>query len=125
MGNTAKIEKTKNAVDDKFDDIAVEDAASELLDDVDKDDDKEDEIFAKEEITKNLDATQLYLGEIGFSPLLSAEEEVFFARKALKGCSASRKRMIESNLRLVVKIARRYNNRGLALLDLIEEGNLG
>lgn len=78
MGNTAKIEKTKNAVDDKFDDIAVEDAASELLDDVDKDDDKEDEIFAKEEVTKNLDATQLYLGEIGFSPLLSAEEEVFF-----------------------------------------------
>lgn len=74
---------------------------------------------------KNLDATQLYLNEIGFSPLLSAEEEVFFARKALKGCEASRKRMIESNLRLVVKIARRYVNRGLALLDLIEEGNLG
>ncbi|AWB67595.1 RNA polymerase sigma factor RpoS [Saccharobesus litoralis] len=79
----------------------------------------------QEEFTKTLDATQLYLGEIGFSPLLSAEEEVFFARKALKGCEASRKRMIESNLRLVVKIARRYNNRGLALLDLIEEGNLG
>ncbi len=74
---------------------------------------------------KNLDATQLYLGEIGFSPLLSAEEEVYFSRKALKGCEKSRNRMIESNLRLVVKIARRYNNRGLALLDLIEEGNLG
>jgi len=74
---------------------------------------------------RNLDATQLYLNEIGFSPLLSAEEEVYFARKALKGCEASRKRMIESNLRLVVKISRRYVNRGLALLDLIEEGNLG
>lgn len=74
---------------------------------------------------KNLDATQLYLNEIGFSPLLSAEEEVYFARKALKGEEAARKRMIESNLRLVVKIARRYVNRGLALLDLIEEGNLG
>ncbi|MFT4939565.1 MAG: RNA polymerase nonessential primary-like sigma factor [Paraglaciecola sp.] len=74
---------------------------------------------------KNLDATQLYLGEIGFSPLLSAEEEVYFSRRALKGDQASRKRMIVSNLRLVVKIARRYNNRGLALLDLIEEGNLG
>lgn len=74
---------------------------------------------------KNLDATQLYLNEIGFSPLLSAEEEVFFARKALKGDNAARKRMIESNLRLVVKISRRYVNRGLALLDLIEEGNLG
>lgn len=74
---------------------------------------------------RNLDATQLYLNEIGFSPLLSAEEEVFFARKALKGEEAARKRMIESNLRLVVKISRRYVNRGLALLDLIEEGNLG
>lgn len=74
---------------------------------------------------KNLDATQLYLNEIGFSPLLSAEEEVFFARKALRGDEAARKRMIESNLRLVVKISRRYVNRGLALLDLIEEGNLG
>lgn len=74
---------------------------------------------------KTLDATQLYLNEIGFSPLLSAEEEVYFSRKSLRGCEASRKRMIESNLRLVVKIARRYVNRGLALLDLIEEGNLG
>jgi len=79
----------------------------------------------QEDLYKNLDATQLYLGEIGFSPLLTAEEEVFFSRKALKGCEKSRNRMIESNLRLVVKIARRYNNRGLALLDLIEEGNLG
>lgn len=78
-----------------------------------------------EETSSNLDATQMYLSEIGFSPLLTAEEEVFFSRKALKGCEASRARMIESNLRLVVKIARRYNNRGLPLLDLIEEGNLG
>lgn len=79
----------------------------------------------QEETPKTLDATQLYLSEIGYSPLLTAEEEVHFARKALKGCEASRKRMIVSNLRLVVKIARRYNNRGLALLDLVEEGNLG
>jgi RNA polymerase nonessential primary-like sigma factor len=74
---------------------------------------------------KSLDATQLYLGEIGFSPLLTAEEEVLYARRALRGDEAARKRMIESNLRLVVKISRRYGNRGLALLDLIEEGNLG
>ncbi|TDJ63470.1 MAG: RNA polymerase sigma factor RpoS [Proteobacteria bacterium] len=71
------------------------------------------------------DATRLYLKEIGFSPLLSAEEEVYYSRRAQKGDEDSRKRMIESNLRLVVKIARRYMNRGLALLDLIEEGNLG
>ncbi|SPX62736.1 stationary phase specific sigma factor RpoS [Legionella feeleii] len=74
---------------------------------------------------KVMDATQIYLGEIGFSPLLSAEEEVHYAKLALKGDAAARKKMIESNLRLVVKIARRYLNRGLPLLDLIEEGNLG
>ncbi|MDV3237485.1 MAG: RNA polymerase sigma factor RpoS [Gammaproteobacteria bacterium] len=73
----------------------------------------------------HLDATRLYLNEIGFSPLLSAEEEVYYARLAQKGQESARQRMIESNLRLVVKIARRYMNRGLALLDLIEEGNLG
>ncbi len=73
----------------------------------------------------DLDATRIYLSEIGFSPLLTAEEEVFYSRKSRKGDEAARKRMIESNLRLVVKIARRYMNRGLALLDLIEEGNLG
>jgi len=72
-----------------------------------------------------LDATRLYLGEIGFSPLLTAEEEVYYARLSRKGDQAARRRMIESNLRLVVKISRRYMNRGLALLDLIEEGNLG
>ncbi|KTD19516.1 RNA polymerase sigma factor RpoS [Legionella israelensis] len=76
-------------------------------------------------MAKAMDATQLYLSEIGFSPLLTAEEEVHYARLALKGNTAARKKMIESNLRLVVKIARRYLNRGLPLLDLIEEGNLG
>ena len=71
------------------------------------------------------DATQLYLKEIGYSPLMSADEEKHYSRLALAGDEAGRKRMIESNLRLVVKISRRYLNRGLALLDLIEEGNLG
>ena len=75
--------------------------------------------------SRALDATQLYLNEIGFSPLLTPEEEVHFARLAQRGDPAGRRRMIESNLRLVVKIARRYVNRGLSLLDLIEEGNLG
>lgn len=74
---------------------------------------------------KTLDATQLYLNEIGFSPLLTADEEKYYSRLAQSGDESGRKRMIESNLRLVVKIARRYINRGLPLLDLIEEGNLG
>jgi RNA polymerase nonessential primary-like sigma factor len=71
------------------------------------------------------DPTRLYLNEIGASPLLTAEEEITFSRLAQQGDEAARKRMIESNLRLVVKIARRYMNRGLVFLDLIEEGNLG
>lgn len=74
---------------------------------------------------RSLDPVQLYLNEIGYAPLLTAEEEVRFGRLALQGDEEARKRMIESNLRLVVKIARRYLNRGLAFLDLIEEGNLG
>jgi RNA polymerase nonessential primary-like sigma factor len=71
------------------------------------------------------DPTRLYLNEIGASPLLTAAEEVKYSRLAQAGSEAARKHMIESNLRLVVKIARRYTNRGLAFLDLIEEGNLG
>ncbi len=77
------------------------------------------------ETDAHFDATRMYLNEIGFSPLLTAEEEVYYSRLAQKGDESGRRRMIESNLRLVVKIARRYINRGLAFLDLIEEGNLG
>jgi RNA polymerase nonessential primary-like sigma factor len=73
----------------------------------------------------SIDSASIYLREIGYAPLLSAEEEVHFSRLARDGDEASRQRMIESNLRLVVKIARRYVNRGLNLLDLVEEGNLG
>ena len=73
----------------------------------------------------SFDVTELYLREISNSSLLSASEEVFYARRALLGDEGSKQRMIESNLRLVVKIARRYINRGMVLLDLIEEGNLG
>ncbi len=86
---------------------------------------KEEEGETFERSEQVLDAASLYMKEIGFVPLLTAEEEVFYSRKVRKGDQASRQRMIESNLRLVVKIARRYVNRGLTLLDLIEEGNLG
>jgi len=82
-------------------------------------------IPVKRHSTDGHDPTRLYLNEIGASPLLTAEEEVRFSRLAQRGDESARKRMIESNLRLVVKIARRYTNRGLAFLDLIEEGNLG
>jgi RNA polymerase nonessential primary-like sigma factor len=71
------------------------------------------------------DVTRIYLGEIGKARLLTAEEEVELSRAARNGCMASRQRMIESNLRLVVNVARPYIKRGLPLLDLVEEGNLG
>ena len=97
-----------------------------LVEDVDTVEAEEKTVFKAGKVADSqMDATRLYLSEIGFSPLLSAEEEVHFSRMAQRGEEAGRKRMIESNLRLVVKIARRYLNRGLALLDLIEEGNLG
>jgi RNA polymerase nonessential primary-like sigma factor len=73
----------------------------------------------------DLDVAGLYLREIGYTPLLTAQEEIYLGGLARQGHEESRRRMIESNLRLVVKIARRYVNRGLTLLDLIEEGNLG
>ena len=72
-----------------------------------------------------VDVTQLYLNEIGKSPLLTAEEEAALARRVVLGDFEARQIMIERNLRLVVNIAKHYANRGLTLLDLVEEGNLG
>ena len=71
------------------------------------------------------DVTQLYLNEIGANPLLTAEEELMLSRRVREGDFAARQKMIERNLRLVVNIAKHYLNRGIPLLDLVEEGNLG
>jgi RNA polymerase nonessential primary-like sigma factor len=75
--------------------------------------------------TSEFDATRVYLNELCRSKLLTAEQEKIYGTRALRGEAQARRIMIESNLRLVVKISRRYLNRGLPLLDLIEEGNLG
>ncbi|MFT5721818.1 MAG: RNA polymerase nonessential primary-like sigma factor [Motiliproteus sp.] len=75
--------------------------------------------------SRSLDPTNIYLHEIGIAKLLTAEEEVELTRLYQQGDMSAKQRMIERNLRLVVKIARRYQHRGLSLLDLIEEGNLG
>lgn len=99
--------------------------ASEETADLDEEVPVDPKIKHKFERSETLGPTQLYLSEIGASPLLTAEEEVYFAKLVAKGDVQARKRMIESNLRLVVKIARRYSSRGLPLLDLIEEGNIG
>lgn len=71
------------------------------------------------------DVTQLYLNEIGAKPLLTPEEELATTRCVRTGDFAARQKMIEHNLRLVVNIAKHYLNRGIPLLDLVEEGNLG
>lgn len=71
------------------------------------------------------DVTQIYLNEIGANPLLTADEEATLARRVRAGDFAARQTMIERNLRLVVNIAKHYLNRGIPLLDLVEEGNLG
>ena len=130
----------KRTEDENFDDPASQEDDDAYLDGPDGPDEIEEvdvtvepelppdpdtEIRARTLTEGDLDATRMYLNEIGFSPLLTAEQEVYYSRKALKGDEPSRKRMIEGNLRLVVKIARRYMNRGMPLLDLIEEGNLG
>lgn len=83
------------------------------------------EVQSPSEAARDADPVQLYLKEIGSTPLLTADEEICVARAYLAGDEAARHRMINSNLRLVVMIAKRYMNRGLPLLDLIEEGNLG
>lgn len=71
------------------------------------------------------DVTQIYLNEIGANPLLNAQEEAALARRVRAGDFDARQIMIERNLRLVVNIAKHYLNRGIPLLDLVEEGNLG
>ena len=113
-----------DATDEELDDTLVEDVVDEASD---ENADDEESLTGRLEasIERELDATSLYLSEIGASPLLTAEEEVKYARLAQKGDEAARRKMIVCNLRLVVKISRRYLNRGLALLDLVEEGNLG
>lgn len=71
------------------------------------------------------DSIQMYLREIGKTPLLKGAEEIELAKRITKGDVAARKRLIEANLRLVVSIAKKYMGRNLGLLDLIQEGNLG
>ncbi|MBE6128935.1 MAG: sigma-70 family RNA polymerase sigma factor [Erysipelotrichaceae bacterium] len=119
--------------------FSIDDEAEES--DEETDDDNEDEEAEEEEtedsdsgrdpyIEKNKsktpsDSVRVYLKEIGEIPLMSAEEEYETAKAAAEGDPDAKERMISSNLRLVVSIAKDYTNRGLSLQDLIQEGNLG
>jgi len=104
-----------------------------MSEDLDEEFESDQDLEADEEINEkihllaqsHLDTTHSYLKKIGFKPLMTAEEEVICARAAQKGDQKARDRLIESNLRLVVGIARHHSKRGVELDDLIEEGNLG
>jgi RNA polymerase sigma factor (sigma-70 family) len=114
--------------DDSFDEDAGKEAevcVEEEEELKENDDIQEEEDQEESDAGSSDDAIKLYLKEIQKTKLLSAEEERALASRIADGDMAARDHMIESNLRLVVKIAKRYMNRGLPFLDLIEEGNMG
>ena len=115
-------QEEQDVVDDDFmeeDDFIAEEEHAD--DDVDPN----TEIEIEERDGPSEDAIQCYLREIKRSKLLSAEDERELAQRIEQGDALARNQMIEANLRLVVKIAKRYMNRGLPFLDIIEEGNIG
>ncbi len=104
--------------------IEVRDTASEVLQKKDADEiEGSPQILGISDFSQ--DSVRMYLKEIGKVPLLTAEEEVHLAKRIEKGDEVARKKLAEANLRLVVSIAKKYLGRGLSLLDLIQEGNLG
>ena len=100
---------------DKYDDVFIEEEEEEI---------DLDAIDLLEGIGTE-DPVRMYLKEIGTVPLLSAEEELELAKRKSTGDNYAKERLIESNLRLVVSIAKRYTGRGMSFLDLVQEGNLG
>lgn len=96
-----------------------------LLNEEEEEIDLSEEILAAPEGVGMDDPVRMYLKEIGKIQLLSAEEEIFLAKRMEQGDAEAKSRLAESNLRLVVSIAKRYTGRGMQFLDLIQEGNLG
>ena len=126
--NTEQIDK----VFDAFEDLGV-DILQEDFDEPDIEDLEEVEDIKLEEIDLNAaidgvnvdDPVRMYLREIGKIPLLTYEQELELAQKVLEGDEDAKQRLAESNLRLVVSIAKKYVGRGMLFLDLIQEGNMG
>lgn len=108
---------------DSFDDGMI--FNPEDLEEIKEEDVSNDELFSMSGDTKVDEPIKMYLREIGQIPLLSYEEELEYAKMSLEGDEWATKQIIEANLRLVVSIAKKHTNRGLKLLDLIQEGNIG
>src|SRR4030067_1464591 len=117
------LEKEEDAREDDSSSEETDDPFAEAL----KEDAEEEKAEADNEVEEEggLDTIRSYLKEIRKSPLLTFDEEQELAKRIEKGEEAAREKMVESNLRLVVTIGKRYINRGLPFSDIIEEGNLG
>ena len=121
-----------DSVFDAFEEIGVDLLPDDFDEEPDLEDLKEVEDLKLDEITETSyeginveDPVRMYLREIGRIPLLTFEEELDLAQRILKGDEEAKKKLAESNLRLVVSIAKKYVGRGMLFLDLIQEGNMG
>lgn len=113
-------------VDDRVDDLDDFDHFNpEELEEISEDELISDDLFNLSGDMKVDEPIKMYLREIGQIPLLSHDEELEYAKRALEGDEWASKQLVEANLRLVVSIAKKHTNRGLKLLDLIQEGNIG
>jgi RNA polymerase primary sigma factor len=119
----AEHELTDDEVSRLYEDL--EERHIELTDDCGRANDDESTYVNGDLATATTDALQLFLNEAGRWPLLTKEEEVELAKRIERGDVAAKERMINSNLRLVVSIAKKYQGHGLSLLDLIQEGIIG
>ena len=128
--NTEQIDKVFDAFEDmgvsvlKEDDLDLEEPDIDELEAVEDIKVEEIDLASMEGINID-DPVRMYLREIGRIPLLSYDEELELAKKVLAGDEAAKQKLAESNLRLVVSIAKKYVGRGMLFLDLIQEGNMG
>ena len=133
LDNMDDVDKIYDYLESKKIEIRMEEEDDKLDDDDDLDDDvdSEDEIDLSKidlSVPEGIgvdDPVRMYLKEIGQIPLLTAEQEVEYAKRMEEGNEVAKRRLAEANLRLVVSIAKRYVGRGMQFLDLIQEGNLG
>ena len=128
------VEKDDFPEDDDIDDFIVDRVDDlddfdhfnpEELEEISEDELISDDLFNLSGDMKVDEPIKMYLREIGQIPLLSHDEELEYAKRALEGDDWAQKQLVEANLRLVVSIAKKHTNRGLKLLDLIQEGNIG